>query len=459
MIKKSYCLAAAVMALTACSNDEQLTSGNNSEGQSQNAIGFQFINRNIITDTRTGDGSGDTQQSAPSGKTYLNNAGHYNFGVFAYKNVGSTPSMVMDNYLVGYGDDTNKKGYKMESGKQTTLSSSNWAYEKLGSSDYSYTNTTGENYYTGSEDFYKSNNANQYLKFWDNSAASTDFYAYAPYLNKDADSQGTASFSTNDKKLTIPSTGISDGYNDASKYDFIYAHKNVTSNNYGNEVQIDFKRMSAKMKIGFYADINGYDVTILDLKEGASGVCAAPAVKGENDTYNYGTLYHKAGAVVDFSSDTPSLTITGNSEQVFKNEHLTFTIPTGTVSTTKASPTMSTTEYYLIPDNATNQTGLTFHVTYQLKAKDTNETITVKDATVYVPYQKDENTKYCAWQSNYIYTYIFKITKDTTGSTETDPTIDPNSPTPNTDKALQPIIFDNCTVEDWTNATSTEHTL
>ena len=441
-------MAVAAMMLTACSNDVQFSSGNTPEIQAQRAIGFEFINRNVISESRSLT-SGNDQGS--STKTALNNAGHYNFGVFAYKNVGSTSSEVMNNYLVGYCDENGKKGYKMENTSQTTLNSSKWAYEKLGSKDYTYTAAEGEDYYASSDNFYMSNNDNQYLKYWDNSAASTDFYAYAPYLN----GSETATFSTG--KLKISSQGVTDGYDDASKYDFIYAHKNVASSAYGSNVQIDFKRMSAKIKVGFYADIDGYEVTILDLKEQGSGICAAPAVKGENDTYNYGTLYHNAAADVDFSKAEPSLTITGNASKVFDKEHLTFTIPSGTVSTTKTSPTMSTTEYYLIPDNATNKTGLTFHVTYQLKAKDTQETITVKDATVYVPYESGDN-KYCAWQPNYVYTYLFKITKNTTGSTSSDPSIDPNSPTPSTDKALQPIIFENCTVESW-STTDSEHIL
>ena len=52
---------------------------------------------------------------------------------------------------------------------------------------------------------------------------------------------------------------------------------------------------------------------------------------------------------------------------------------------------------------------------------------------------------------------MFKITKKSSGTTGPDPSIDPSDPTPSTSDALFPIIFDNCSVEDWETATETEH--
>ena len=86
---------------------------------------------------------------------------------------------------------------------------------------------------------------------------------------------------------------------------------------------------------------------------------------------------------------------------------------------------------------------MTFHVSFKLHST-TGETILVKDATVWVPGSA------CAWDPNKQYTYIFKITKDATGTTENidDATIKPGSSQVN-GKALYPIVFDGCTVEDW----------
>ena len=90
-----------------------------------------------------------------------------------------------------------------------------------------------------------------------------------------------------------------------------------------------------------------------------------------------------------------------------------------------------------------------------LIAEDNGEEITVNDARVYVPAKVVDNTTdpatttyIAAWQPNTKYTYTFKITKDSTGST--DPTtpnvVDPSVPaTPQ----VYPIVFDGATVVDY----------
>ena len=93
MTKRDLFLVASAALLTACSNDFENVA-NEGNKTSQDAIGFEIINRN---QTR-------------AGSTNLQDAGHYNFGVFAYKNTeGAAQQEVMKNYLVGYGQATNKK--------------------------------------------------------------------------------------------------------------------------------------------------------------------------------------------------------------------------------------------------------------------------------------------------------------------------------------------------------------
>ena len=473
-MKNFFYFSTVALMLTACSSDIELSStgaGETAKSATESAIGFQVINRNK---TRGGEENNTSK--------LLQNNGHYNFGVFAEKTIGSATQTVMSNYLVGYGNKATENGSGggyLFTDAQTTINSSNWAYEKLGSKEYSNENTDG--YYKKTDTFYMSNNASQYLKYWDKTSTATDFYAYAPYLNGTDDA--TASYSN--KTLTMGKNAIKDGYDDASKYDFLYAHKTVknegNSTDYGKEVQIDFKRISAMIKIGFYEQIDGYKVKILDLKsgnEGYTGVCAAPSKYNTAETkYSYGTLYHSAGATISYTDpDSPSLTVSGNStfSQTDK-DHLTFAVPVlaegaSGISESQSSPSMSVTQYYLIPadkqykgDNQ-NNTGLMFHVTYQLIADDSGETITVHNATVYIPYSVTDSksgttTYYCKWEPNHVYTYIFKITKATSGQTDVPSDIDPSDPTPGAQEALSPIIFDDCTVENWTKEESTEHEL
>lgn len=120
-------------------------------------------------------------------------------------------------------------------------------------------------------------------------------------------------------------------------------------------------------------------------------------------------------------------------------------------------------------------TNLRLHLDYTLVSVDgSGEEIHVKGATALVP------ASYTNWQPNYAYTYIFKITKDTNGTTgnpsdpgtldpddpapvtpgldpddpdfpQPDPTPDPDpTPTPGADSdpsGLYPIIFDACVMD------------
>ena len=492
LMKNYVLLAMSAALLAACSNDVALDhAGTQSAETVDNAIGFQFINRNSVT-SRV---EGSTADEAET-KRLLNNNGHYNFGVFAYKSSlgeGSSFSLnsaskVMENYLVGYGSKTGETaaGYKLDESNQTTINSSRWAYEKLGSSEYSNTEDNGFYKSTGTgADFYLSNNEKQYLKYWDLSTSQTDFFAYAPYLN----GQNTAEVKAgtgSDASKTLISFPMTDGYDDASKYDFIAAHKVVKNigTNYGDKVQIDFKRLSAMIRIGFYEQIAGYKVKILNLVDAtdgssAVGVSAAPAIKSTENTttkYTYGTLYYKGTGTGTYpatsttTDDNVEVSVNGDDKNgKYSNQagttapkYINFVIPEGNtsggdqathyISETQTDPSMSKTQYYLIPDNGTNKTGLTFHVTYQLIAEDTGETITVYNATVHVPYEATvdgEKVQYCDWKSNYVYTYIFRLTKGTSGNTDKPTDIDPSKPDADDKQALKPIIFDNCTVEKW----------
>jgi len=56
-----------------------------------------------------------------------------------------------------------------------------------------------------------------------------------------------------------------------------------------------------------------------------------------------------------------------------------------------------------------------------------------------------------AWQPNTKYTYTFKITKDSKGTTDPDDTkIDIDDPTVPANPTVYPIVFDGATVEDYT---------
>lgn len=457
MNKKTYCyFALAALSLAACTNSDDYFY--DEQGKLSDAVSFQVLGKNAT-------------------RAMLNEEGHYNFGVFGYKSSDQV-NPVMADYLVGYQD--NNKGYETTGstvGDQGGVADgqSYWMYEGMGSTQYYGTYAGG-----ALGRFYQSNNPNQYLKYWDKSAEFTRFYAYAPYVGTDDAAKrityvdGTAQGTSNDTYvMTIPNGTLKAGYDDASKHEFMYAAAKVKNTEYGHDVTLNFKRLVAKVNIKFWEDVPGYRVRILDLKQGTyEGVHATPSIKEDGQGhygYRYGTYYTSNGAKIKFNQDTMEGSVKqfdGTRVDVDNKANLVFAAPTDAqIGDNRYTAAKSATTYYAIPkgdgesvlaNNSTNfanaatvahadlaKTGFTFHVTYELTAEDTGERIVVKNATVHVG--KD----YCNWKANTHYTYIFKITTNSNGSTEQDPTIKPDDPEVPTTQSLYPIVFDNCTVADW----------
>ena len=425
----------------------------------------------------------------------LETVDHYNFGVYAYKVNGSnslTDAKVMENYLVGYSDGASK-GYDKTNattwaGDEGTTSdhTSPWFYEGLGTAEYAYEGTAG--FYTKDQADYMSNNANQYLRYWDLAYTNTNFYAYAPYVKTVGDyKKVTFAFDANGKgKLTFADNTLRDGYvnpvnkayagtvkYDRSLSEFMYAGVQATNASLA-DVYVPFKRLGAMAKIRFYEDIPGYKVEIIDLGEDhgtfpgtitngdmKKGIQLTPAVASTTTpvAYTLGEYYTTGGATIDFDENavpaTPALVFTSNSTKV--STPLMFAVPTEgltaynghnvikeKITTGTQEYSGSETEYYAVaqPDS---KTGFTMHVSYRIIAEDNQEVITVHNATVHIPYDVT------AWKSNTKYTYTFKITKESTGTTNPGGTIDPTDPTPSTTKSLYPIVFDNATIEEFLN--------
>ena len=104
----------------------------------------------------------------------------------------------------------------------------------------------------------------------------------------------------------------------------------------------------------------------------------------------------------------------------------------------------------------TSETGFNFHVSYRIISDDNKEVTTVHNATVFVPATSTTtSTSYiAAWQPATRYIYTFKITKNSTGTTNPFDNIDPTDPTPSTTKSLYPIVFDEVTIEDYSESKS-----
>ncbi|MCR4918737.1 MAG: fimbrillin family protein [Prevotella sp.] len=264
-----FALAAAA-TLAACSTDELVNEQIDARHTGQVPIEFSVEKQNI---TRAAN---------------LETVKHYNFGVWAWKRDGKNgldDAEVMNNYLVGWSDNAGK-GYKVGSltttynTKPGTLQDhvSPWYYEGLGTAEYLNTETSAWGYYTKDSTAYTSNNANQYLRYWDLAYNQTNFYCYAPYVHNGSTAATKVTFDhvkNGNSTMTFGAQVIRDGYDvpenktyykDYSRTlgEFMYAGvKGVNANL--NDITVPFKHMGAQLFIRFYEDIPGYKVEIIDL--------------------------------------------------------------------------------------------------------------------------------------------------------------------------------------------------
>lgn len=452
----------AVMALASCSNDD-LDSPDSPQGQSssEKPIGFEYKGSNLSR-------ADEALQTEA-----------VNFGVYAYKGTASTGASsgdqtVMDNYLVGYGGTATQAlgtvaGYN-PAGATTygdasgsTDGQSYWFYENLGSSQY--TNTDSQ-YILASNTAMMSNNTDQYLKYWDDNYAYSYFYAYAPYIN----GSGTPTFDTATKQLTYGEDLTIGTNRDGYSQQYMYASAIVPSSKYGSDVALQFTRLNAKVQIGFYETIPGYKVYLTpvmtwdrvnkkittDPYSTVGDIVATPAI-WDGNSYDKDTYVYQDTPTVDFT-DPSAPTVTwasqslNNNEWIFNNVATSSQTINGTamtepwVSEDSADPSYSTTYYYPLPSGGVTNCGFIYYVSFMLVAEDTGETIQVYNAGVYV------EPSYSQWESNKLYTYIFKITAAAPAGG------DPDAPTIGTD-VLKAIVFDNCTITDFTTGETEEFSI
>ena len=462
-MKKLVFLTMAAAVLVSCSSDVLV---DKSVANGEIPIAFTIEKKNI---TR--------------GAQNLEATGHYNFGVWAYKykDAGASSQLVMDNYLVGYSNNSDK-GYD-HSGSTTYADNagsqddhkSPWFYENLGTSEYKYNGSAG--FYKTGDSNYMSANANQYLRYWDLAFATTKFYAYAPYR------AAGVSFDEENKKITVAHTAQVAGYDDASLQEFIYAGATAKNSDL-KDVKLAFKHLGSQVNLRFYEDVRGYKVEIIDVTDANSGIQATPATvtetttsTGTEKTYTTAKYYTDCGATIDYSTvDTPSATV-NHTDATKTQDNLKFAIPNRTVledklkeytanvtsekhhiipekvdAATEQDYAVSPTVYYPVAQPTDSEVGFTFHVSYKMIAEDNGEVVVVNDTRVYSP-AKDGATSIAAWQPNTKYTYTFKITAGSTGST--DPTYpDVTNPDVPANSTVYPIVFDGATIEDYTeNAT------
>lgn len=186
------------------------------------------------------------------------------------------------------------------------------------------------------------------------------------------------------------------------------------------------------MSVGIYETIPGYnikDIKFYKADDTETATSNQPVLYASTDCFSSseesgtGTLkliFNKTSVTTELTLDNPT---TGTGTETKNLEFTGFSFgPDNILGTDRNSATKSG-AIYISPTNI--EDGLTMKVDYTLISTDNSgETINVKGATVKVP--KD----YTNWEENHHYTYIFKITDSTNGSTGGNST------------GLKPIVFD-----------------
>lgn len=216
---------------------------------------------------------------------------------------------------------------------------------------------------------------------------------------------------------------------------YISDMKTVKEEKYSKEaVAMSFRHLTSKVRIALYETVPGYVISDVQFYDVANG-----GTFSDNGTLfgtfnNKGTLtvyfpttgtanegksdYNKAHVKFQAAAAAADGTVTKKEfGKVNYNNQKEDQILAGTtyLSQTAATPSYcgDAKEYYqtVLPAEGNSQPA-NLRIDYKLTATDgTGEVINVKGATATVP------AKYTEWKSGYAYTYIFKISQNTNGST------------------------------------------
>lgn len=408
-MKKYYFVSAiAALALASCANDDFLgeVPGNNPSAVNGKEISFS--------------GEAGKMSRANKENTDAASALGSRFWVYGTKKISDTDKLVYNNYLVKYTDQTG-----------TTPTTKAWQYSGLNNSNDAGDGNTTYNYTTAVENAYKTE---QGLKFWDYSASSYTFTAFsAPSADLTGESPKIKVKKENDTyKITL---------NNDADVDRLYFSdkKTISTSNYKEAVQFTFRNIIAKVRVGMYTTIPGYTVQIKKFYTGDNQTTE------HNDKFaanaeNTALVLDGSEYIVSYNTDnTPKLEIptTGRAASQATILELGSNLLNNNLGTSKDNVTFDKKDgafTCFLPQTATDD--MKIKVDYQLTSTDgSKETIDVKGATVSVGKDKIN------WKINHSYTYIFKISVNTNGTTGGE----------GSTVGLYPITFD-AVVEDFTES-------
>ena len=417
-MKKYLIFAASALVLASCSSDDFLGENPGNVQNATTAINFGGDAGKITRGTHTQNEGSPAEMLAGQFKVY---------GVKITN--GTISHNVFPDYYVWDVAD-----------KNTTSNTSGWEY--VGAQGAS-------NLGTGKITLIK----DQTIKYWDYSATEYRFVAGSPidafeYHTSTDQTTGTHITDVNVKGLAghINANNTTTVLNTDPVY--IADPVKVVKEKYKDPVTFSFKRQQSMVRVGIYETIPGYSIT--DIKfyaydtDGitlkASDVNNIILTSATPDYFVGGSNITGTITYTGWDTATPSYTFKyGDTGLTKRKNWYAGKLGNGVEATTSSETTvaklygtdkdMSTTGYFTVlpTPTATEPSPILIKCDYTLTDGNTGETIKVTGATAAIP------AAFSKWEANTRYTYLFKISDNTNGTTGK----------PGTDiPGLYPITFD-----------------
>lgn len=417
-IKKYIFLAASALTLASCTSDDFLGDTPGSTPTSANSA--------IKFDGNAGKISRATSNTDPTTQGKLD----YQFKIYGVKKVADNKySDVFQNYRIWYNTTL------------TTSNTNNWEY--VGKQDNPITPNTGTTINLEKD---------QTIKYWDYASENYHFVAGSPIS---AFSYNIDETTKDIKSATVSNLGghinanKKTGTNYAKEPTPVYVAEPVIVEQaaYKKEVKFNFVRQQTKVRVGIYETIPGYSISkinfyaydnetkklkvsddnnIILTSETDNYFCGGTNISG---TITYNWTNNPIDYTFTYTGATQSKNWYGgelaNGVKAEVSNHTNIDELYGT------DTDMESTGYFTVlpTPSATTAQPILIKCDYTLTSVDgSNETINVKGATAAIP------AAYSKWNTNTLYTYIFKISDNTNGYTGS--TDDSNH------VGLYPITFD-----------------
>lgn len=403
-MNKFFIAAASALALASCSSDDFLgeIQGNEQNGATS-AINFGGDTGKITRDPSTGKTAADLLEN--------------NFVVVGFKgnktDAANNEVYAFDHYNVNFKDGS---AFSTESNR------AGWEYVNQ---DMNVKGTKP------AASLAQGGASQQTIKYWDHSCKYYDFIAFS--MGKGAESKYATPTHVDKANLDKAAYTLTGNVNTLSEC-YISDMKTVEEKDYNKtSVSMSFRHLASKVRMALFEIVPGY--VISDVK------FYTDATSTTTDNTE-GTLIGKFNNSGTLTVYFPTTGIVNKDKKDYNKAHVKFTesatagetgvlnhkgfgavnynnqaegaISAGStyLSQNAAKPSYCGDGYQNVLPSGGAASAITLRIDYKLTSTDgTNETINVKGATATVP------AEYTEWKSGYAYTYIFKISPDTNGST------------------------------------------